>query len=161
MEKVVAWKTRVKKESPDKKDPLDEQPEIIDVHDEQDKNENEPMKKSSPITKNVKVSIETFTLKPIMPLVISHPQTARRSRGFCLGGQIGWTGKTSDSKDTEQKPGPSDNELEAARSLVGMKEAQPKSGSICNLRNREITEKQESKDSDVTEETPASDAKVK
>ena len=80
------------------------------------------------------------------------------------GGKIGWIGKTSDSKDTEQKPGPSYNELETARSLVGMKEAQPKSRSICNLRNREIAEKQESKDSgvtDVTEEPPASDAKVK
>ena len=100
-----------------------------------------------------------------MPLVMPCPQTARRDRGFHPGGcKIGWTSKTIDSKDTEQKPGPSYNELEAARSLVGMKEAQPKSESICNLRNREITEKQESKNSDVssvTEEIPASDAKVK
>ena len=41
--------------------------------------------KSSPITKNVKVSIETLTLKPVMPVVMPHPQTARR--GFCpVGG---------------------------------------------------------------------------
>ena len=41
----MAWKTRVKKEPLDKKDPLDEQPEIINVDDGEDKNIIEPTKK--------------------------------------------------------------------------------------------------------------------
>ena len=87
-----------------------------------------------------------------MPIIMNHPQTARRGREFCLGGaKIGWTGKTSDNNDTDNKPGPSYNELEAAKSLVGIKEAQPKMGSIHNLRNNDTKEKIEAQDSDVAE----------
>ena len=37
----------MKKEPLDKKVPLDEQPEIIDMDDKEDKNKNEPIKKQS------------------------------------------------------------------------------------------------------------------
>ena len=109
----MAHTVRVKKEPLDKQDPLDSQPKIIEVEDDENKKEKEIMKKS-PVTKNVKVSIETLTLKPVIPVIMSHPQTARRGTGFCPGGtKIGWVGKTSDN-DSENKAAPSYNELEAA-----------------------------------------------
>ena len=111
--------------------------------------------KKSPVTKNVKVSIETLTLKPVLPLMISRPQTARRGRGFHPGGtKKGWVGKTNDN-DSENKVAPSYNE--ATKSLVGLKEAQPKTGSICNLRSKGTTEKQEAPECAVTVENASTE----
>ena len=56
------------------------------------------------------------------------------------------TGKTSDNSENETKPTPSYNELEAAQSLVGMKEPQPKSGNIHKLRSYDAKQTTESKD---------------
>ena len=81
LEKAVAviQKTRVKKEPPDKqpqeKDPLDAQPEIIEVDDMEPK---KVQVKVSLKEKHLQVSIETLTLKPVLPVAVefSHPQTA-------------------------------------------------------------------------------------
>ena len=107
MQRAAACKVRVKKEPLDEQDLLDSQPEIIEVEDD-GKDKEMKITKKSPVTKNVKVSIET--LKPVMPLIMSHPQTARRGRGFHPGKtQIGWVGKTSDN-DSENKAASSYNE---------------------------------------------------
>ena len=45
---------------------------------------------------------------------------------------------------------PTYNELEAAQTLVALKQDQPKQGSIRNLRNKDIQEEKEEQDSDVT-----------
>ena len=122
-------------------------------------NDMEPKKvqvKLSPKEKHLQVSIETLTLKP----VLSHPQTAQRSRGFCPGGgKRMWTGKTSDNSENETKPTPSYNELEAAQSLVGMKEPQPKLGSIHKLRSYDAKKTTEIKD--IVEYKPQQQVKPK
>ena len=76
---TVVQKTRVKKEPPDEqpqeKDPLDAQPEIIEV----DNMEPKKVKvKLSLKEKHLQVSIETQTLKPVLPAAVevSCPQTA-------------------------------------------------------------------------------------
>ena len=62
--------------------------------DEQQKMENVKRKKEQ---KQLKVSLETITFKPVVPLEIKCPQTARRGRGFCSGYEKNhFTGKTSD-----------------------------------------------------------------
>ena len=124
-----------------KKEPLEDAPDIIEIDsDEETKNI-----KSSPHTKDVKVSLETLRLKPAATsLVIRHPQTARRGAGLCLGSMRATSsGKTSDNKTetaetsdikTENK---TYNEFEVAQTLVGLKDAQPKSGNICKLQSAE------------------------
>ena len=146
---AIAQKTRAKKEPPDKqsqeeKDPLDAQPEIIEVDDMEPK---KVQVKLSPKEKHLQVSIETLTLKSVLPVEVSHPQTARRGRDFHPGrGKRAWTGKTSDNSENKTKPTPSCNELEAAQSLVGMKEPQPKSESIHKLKSYDAKQTTESKD---------------
>ena len=72
--------------------------------------------------------------------VNKRPQTARRGRGSCPDApKPRWLGKM-----------PKYNELEAAQTLVGLKQDQPKQGSIHNLRNKDIQEEKEEQDSDVT-----------
>ena len=44
---------------------------------------------------------------------------------------------------------PTYNELEAAQTLVGLKQDQPKQGSIRNLRNKDIQEEKKEQDSNV------------
>ena len=99
----------MKQEPLDEKNPLDSPQEIIEVDGDEDRQEQVPMKESTK-TKNLQVSIETLTLKPVIPIIMNHPQTARKGRGFCPGwAKIGWTGKMSDNTDTDNKPRPSYN----------------------------------------------------
>ena len=99
VQKAVATRARVKKEPLDKpseyQEPLHEKPDIIELDDdEQQKMENVKHKREQ---KKLKVSLETITFKPVVPLEIKHPQTARRGRGFRSGCEkIHFTGKTSD-----------------------------------------------------------------
>ena len=125
----------------DKDEPLGSSPEVISVRDEQEKEEKPTIKEDSPKSKDLKVTIETLTLRPVIPVDVNkRPQTARRGRGFCPdASKPRWLGKT-----------PTYNELEAAQTLVGLKQDQPKQGSICNLRNKDIQEEKEEQDSDVT-----------
>ena len=116
--------------------------------------------KSCPKEKHLQVSIETLTLKPVLLVEVSHPQPARRGRGFRPGGgKRVWTGKTSDNSENETKATLSYNELEAAQSLVGMKEPQPKLGSICKLRSYDTKQTTESKD--IVEIKPQQQVKPK
>ena len=143
MEKALAQKTKVKvkKEPMDEDEPLGSSPEVILVSDEQEKEEKPAVKEYPPKGKDLKVTIETLTLRPVIPVDVNkHPQTARRGRGFCPDApKPRWLGKT-----------PTYNELEAAQTLVGLKQDQPKQGSIHNLRNKDIQEEKEEEDSDVT-----------
>ena len=125
----------------DEDEPLGSSPEVISVSDEQEKEEKPTVKEGSPKSKDLKVTIETLTLRPMIPVDVNkHPQTARRGRGFCPdASKPRWLGKT-----------PTYNELEAAQTLVGLKQDQPKQGSIRNLRNKDIQEEKEERDSDVT-----------
>ena len=101
VQKAVATRARVKKEPLDKpseyQQPLHEKPDIIELDDdEQQKMENVKRKREQ---KKLKVSLETITFKPVVPLEIKRPQTARRGRGrgFRSGCEkIHFTGKTSD-----------------------------------------------------------------
>ena len=79
-----------------KKKPLEDAPYIIEV----DSDDKTKIIKSSPPTKNVKVSLETLRLKPAATSpVFRCPQTPRRGTGFCLGSMRATSsGKTSDSK---------------------------------------------------------------
>ena len=87
------------------------------------------------------MSIETLRFEPAAASpVIRCPQITRRGTGFHLGSMRATSsGKTSDSKTETAEP--SDiktgnktyNEFEVAQTLVGLKEAQPKSGNICKL----------------------------
>ena len=110
-----------------KKEPLEDAPDIIEVYSDEESKKI----KSSPPAKNVKVSLETLKFKPAAASpVIRCPQTARRGTGFYLGSMRGTSsGKTSDIK-TENK---TYNEFEVAQTLVGLKDAQPKSGNIHKL----------------------------
>ena len=142
MEKAVAQKTKVKvkKEPMDEDEPLGSSPEVISVRDEQEK-EKPTVKEDSPKSKDLRVTIETLTLRPVIPVDVNkHPQTARRGRGFHPdASKPRWLGKM-----------PTYNELEAAQTLVGLKQDQPKQGSIRNLRNKDIQEEKKEQDSDVT-----------
>ena len=156
MQRAVAHRTRVKKEPLDKEDPPSSPPEIICVEDDENNKDKEITKKTQ-VTKNVKVCIETLKLRPVMPVGMSHPQTAKRSRGFHpRWTKVGWVGKKSDN-DTENNDAPAYNELEAAKSLVGLKEAQPKMESICNLRSRATTVKQDSPKHPVNKENASTE----
>ena len=143
MEKAVAQKTKVKvkKEPMDEDEPLGSSPEVISVSDEQEKEEKPTVKEDPPKSKDLKVTIETLTLRPMIPVDVNkHLQTARRGRGFHPDApKARWLGKT-----------PTYNEREAAQTLVGLKQDQPKQGSISNLRNKDIQEEKEEQDSDVT-----------
>ena len=134
-------KVKVKKEPMDEDEPLRSSPEVISVSDEQEKEENPTIKEDSPKSKDLKVTIETLTLAPMIPVDVNkRPQTARRGRGFRPdASKPRWLGKM-----------PTYNELEAAQTLVGLKQDQPKQGSICNLRNKDIQKEKEEQDSDVT-----------
>ena len=93
MQRAVTCRTRVKKEPLDKEDPPSSLPEIVCVEDDEN-NKDKEITKKSPVTKNVKVHIETLKLRPVMPVGMSHPQTAKRGRGFHPGGtKVGWVGK--------------------------------------------------------------------
>ena len=125
----------------DEDEPLGSSPEVISVSDEQEKEEKPTVKEYPPKSKDLKVTIETLTLRPMIPVDVNkRPQTARRGRGFRPDApKPRWLGKT-----------PTYNELEAAQTLVGLKQDQPKQGSIRNLRNKDIQEEKEEQDSDVT-----------
>ena len=120
----------------DEDEPLRSSPEVISVSDEQEKEEKNTVKEDPPKSKDLKVTIETLTLRPVIPVDANkHPQTARRGRGFHPDApKPRWLGKM-----------PTYNELEAAQTLVGLKQ-----GSIRNLRNKDIQEEKEEQDSDVT-----------
>ena len=134
-------KVKVKKEPMDEDEPLGSSPEVILVSDEQEKEEKPTVKEDPPKSKDLKVTIETLTLRPVIPVDVNkYPQTARRGRGFHPDApKPRWLGKT-----------PMYNELEAAQTLVGLKQDQPKQGSIRNLRNKDIQEEKEEQDCDVT-----------
>ena len=125
----------------DEDEPLGSSPDVILVSDEQEKEEKPTVKEYPPKSKDLKVTIETLTLRPMIPVDVNKcPQTARRGRGFCPDApKPRWLGKM-----------PTYNELEAAQTLVGLKQDQPKQGSIRNLRNKDIQEEKEEEDSDVT-----------
>ena len=124
----------------DEDEPLGSSPEVISVSDEQEKEEKPTVKEYPPKSKDLKVTIETLTLRPVIPVDVNkRPQTARRGRGFHPDApKPRWLGKT-----------PTYNELEVAQTLVGLKQDQPKQGSIRNLRNKDIQEEKEEQNSDV------------
>ena len=65
-----------------KKEPLEDAPDIIEVYSDVETKKI----KSSPPTKNVKVSLETLRFKPAATSpVIRCPQTVKRGTGFHLG----------------------------------------------------------------------------
>ena len=117
---------------------------------------------SGPGPKKLQVNIETLTLQPAnlvrkisddepekkeIPIVSkSHTPTARRGVGWKRKGQSRqeWTGKTDNKPVTDILY----NELDAARSLIGLGGDQPKSGNICNLHT---------KDKENTESTPSTE----
>ena len=125
----------------DEDEPLGSSPEVISVSDGQEKEEKPTVKEDPPKSKDLKVTIEILTLRPMILVDVNkHPQTTRRGRGFHPDApKPRWLGKT-----------PTYNELEAAQTLVGLKQDQPKQGSIRNLRNKDIQEEKEEQDSDVT-----------
>ena len=95
----MAHKVKVKKKPLDENTLLESSPEIIQVEDDEDKQE-QVSRKESPKMKNLQVSIETLKLKPVMPVIMNNPQTVRRGRGFHLGA-VGLTGKTSNNNDAQ------------------------------------------------------------
>ena len=125
----------------DEDKPLGSSPEVISVSDEQEKEEKPTVKEDPPKSKDLKVTIETLTSRLVIPVDVNKcPQFARRGRGFRPDApKPRWLGKM-----------PTYNELEAAQTLVGLKQDQPKQGSIRNLRNKDIQEEKEEQDSDVT-----------
>ena len=163
VQKAVATRATVKKEPLDKpseyQEPLHEKPDIIELDDdEQQKMENVKHKKR---TEKLKVSLETITFKPVVPLEIKRPQTARRGRGFHSGCEkIHFTGKTSDITENRQI---TYNELEAAKCLAGMKGPQPKDGYIHKLRSSDSKDVEEikGKDIDSTGQTAVTEVKEK
>ena len=67
----------------DEDEPLGSSPKVISVRDEQEKEENLTVKEDSPKSKDLKFTIETLTLRPVIPVDVNkRPQTARRGRGF-------------------------------------------------------------------------------
>ena len=105
----------------DEDEPLGSSPEVISVSDEREKEEKPTVKEYPPKSKDLKVTVETLTLRPMIPVDVNKcPQTARRGRGFHPDApKPRWLGKM-----------PTYNELEAAQTLVGLKQDQPKQGSI-------------------------------
>ena len=147
-----------------KKEPLGEQPDSTDDSPIIVERDIKPLLikdggQSSPGPKKLQVNIETLTLQPANPVrkisddepekkeipIVSksHTPTARRGVGWKRKGQSRqeWTGKTDNKPVTDILY----NELDAARSLVGLGGDQPKSGNICNLHT---------KDKENTESTP-------
>ena len=150
-----------------KKEPLGEQPDSTDDSPIIVEQDIKPLLikdggQSSPGPKKLQVNIETLTLQPAnlvrkisddepekkeIPIVSkSHTPTARRGVGWKRKGQSRqeWTGKTDNKPVTDILY----NELDAARSLVGLGGDQPKSGNIRNLHT---------KDKENTESTPSTE----
>ena len=132
-------KRSVKKEpAEDNTDPLGDSPVIID--DEEEKPE--PLivpDKSQGGGKELKVDIETPTFKPVTEYRV---QKARRGMRFRPGDSSRMDNVQVKPVDTRY------NELEAAKSLVGLSEPQPKTGSLCSLcMSEEKTQVEEIKDS--------------
>ena len=150
-----------------KKEPLGEQPDSTDDSPIIVEQDIKPLLikdggQSSPGPKKLQVNIETLTLQPAnlvrkisddeperkeIPIVSkSHTPTARRGVGWKRKGQSRqeWTGKTDNKPVTDILY----NELDAARSLVGLGGDQPKSGNIHNLHT---------KDKENTESTPSTE----
>ena len=150
-----------------KKEPLGEQPDSTDDSPIIAEQDIKPLLikdggQSSPGPKKLQVNIETLTLQPAnlvrkisddeperkeIPIVSkSHTPTARRGVGWKRKGQSRqeWTGKTDNKPVTDILY----NELDAARSLVGLGGDQPKSGNIRNLHT---------KDKENTESTPSTE----
>ena len=148
-----------------KKEPLGEQPDSTDDSPIIVEQDIKPLLikdggQSSPGPKKLQVNIETSTLQPAnlvrkisddepekkeIPIVSkSHTPTARRGVGSKRKGQSRqeWTGKTDNKPVTDILY----NELDAARSLVGLGGDQPKLGNIRNLHT---------KDKENTESTPS------
>ena len=93
MQRALTRRTRVKKEPLDKEDPPGSLPEIICIE-EDENNKDKEITKRSTVTKNVKVHIETLKLRPVMPVGMSRPQTAKRGSSFCsVGTKVGWVGQ--------------------------------------------------------------------
>ena len=120
----------------DEDEPLGSSPEVILVSDEQEKEEKPTVKEDPPKSKDLKVTIETLTLRPMILVDVNKcPQTARRGRGFCPDApKPRWLGKM-----------PTYNELEAAQTLVGLKQDQPKQGSFHNLEIKTYKKKRKNK----------------
>ena len=139
-----------------KKEPLGEQPDSTDDSPIIVEQDIKPLLikdggQSSPGPKKLQVNIETLTLKPAnlvckisddepekkeIPIVSkSHTPTARRGVGWKRKGKSRqeWTGKTDNKPVTDILY----NELDAARSLVGLGGDQPKSGNIRNLHTKD------------------------
>ena len=150
-----------------KKEPLGEQPDSTDDSPIIVEQDIKPLLikdggQSSPGPKKLQVNIEMLTLQPAnlvckisddepekkeIPIVSkSHTPTARRGVWWKRKGQSRqeWTGKTDNKPVTDILY----NELDAARSLVGLGGDQPKSGNICNLHT---------KDKENTESTPSTE----
>ena len=67
----------------DEDEPLGSSPEVISVSDEQETEEKPTVKEDPPKSKDLKVTIETLTLRPVIPVDVNKRlQTARRGRGF-------------------------------------------------------------------------------
>ena len=164
VEKAVAARTGRRSV---KKEPLGEQPDSTEDSPIIVEQDIKPLLikdggQSSPGPKKLQVNIETLTLQPAnlvhkisddepekkeIPIVSkSHKPTARRGVGWKRKGQSRqeWTGKTDNKPVTDILY----NELDAARSLVGLGGDQPKSGNICNLHT---------KDKVNTESTPSTE----
>ena len=139
-----------------KKEPLGEQPDSTDDSPIIVEQDIKPLLikdggQGSPGPKKLQVNIETLTLKPAnlvckisddepekkeIPIVSkSHTPTARRGVGWKRKGKSRqeWTGKTDNKPVTDILY----NELDAARSLVGLGGDQHKSGNICNLHTKD------------------------
>ena len=150
-----------------KKEPLGEQPDSTDDSPIIVEQDIKPLLikdggQSSPGPKKLQVNIETLTLQPAnlvckisddepekkeIPIVSkSHTPTARRGVGWKRKGQSRqeWTGRTDNKPVTDILY----DELDAARSLVGLGGDQPKSGNIRNLHT---------KDKENTESTPSTE----
>ena len=138
-----------------KKEPLGEQPDSTDDSPIIVEQDIKPLLikdggQSSPGPKKLQVNIETLTLQPanlvckisddepekkeIQIVSKSHTPTARRGVGWKRKGQSRqeWTGKTDNKPVTDILY----NELDAARSLVGLGGDQPKSENIRNLHTK-------------------------
>ena len=87
VQKAVTKRARLKKETLDKpseyQEPLHEKPDIIELDDdEQQKMENVKCKKEQ---KQLKVSLETITFKPVVPLKLSIHKLPEEAEAFVQG----------------------------------------------------------------------------
>lgn len=132
----------IKKESEEDKDTLGDSPVIIDDEEEKVGEIVEPLivpDKSQGGDKELKVDIEALTFKPGTEYRV---QKARRGMRFCPGDRSRMHNVPVTPVDATY------NELQAAKSLVGLSEPQPKTGTLRNLRiSKDNTEGKKIKDS--------------